>query len=236
TGKVAPANTQNVYYNVKTNIKEIHVVQGQDVLKEDSLLTYHGAETIDDQITIQNAKFVSLKEDRDWYNYRIEELKQELEWADPVNDGYVTSLKKEIARYQTLLATNQINWSNAVNEIERLKNSYDDYYIKADFDGFVYKIDETAKNNVSLPYMILYSNDRIVTVEVSEYELQYIDVGTQAKITVEGLNKEYTGEITKIDIMPNNMTSNDTSYFNIEVTIPSEVPYGYSVVIAVKIS
>lgn len=236
TGKVAPANTQNVYYNVKTNIKEIHVVQGQDVLKEDSLLTYHGAETIDDQITIQNAKFVSLKEDRDWYNYRIEEIKQELSWADPANDGYVTSLKKEIARYETLLATNRINWENAENEITRLKQSYGDYYVKADFDGFVYKIDDSAKTNMSLPYMTLYSTERIVTVEVSEYELQYINEGKQARITVEGLDKEYTGEITKIDIMPNNMTSNDTSYFNIEITIPSDVPYGYSVVIAVKIS
>lgn len=236
TGKVAPANTQNVYYNVKTNIKEIHVVQGQDVLKEDFLLTYHGAETIDDQITIQNAKFVSLKEDRDWYNYRIEEIKQELSWADPANDGYVTSLKKEIARYETLLATNRINWENAENEITRLKQSYGDYYVKADFDGFVYKIDDSAKTNMSLPYMTLYSTERIVTVEVSEYELQYINEGKQARITVEGLDKEYTGEITKIDIMPNNMTSNDTSYFNIEITIPSDVPYGYSVVIAVKIS
>lgn len=236
TGKVAPSYTQNIYYSAMNSIQSVKVEEGQTVTKDQSLITYYGADNIDDQITVQRAKFVAWQEDRDWYIYRIDELKQELSWADPANDGYVTSLKKEIARYETLLATNRINWENAENEITRLKQSYDDYYVKADFDGFVYKIDDSAKTNMSLPYMTLYSTERIVTVEVSEYELQYINEGKQARITVEGLDKEYTGEITKIDIMPNNMTSNDTSYFNIEITIPSDVPYGYSVVIAVKIS
>ena len=236
TGKVAPSYTQNIYYSAMNSIQSVKVEEGQTVTKDQSLITYYGADNIDDQITVQRAKFVAWQEDRDWYIYRIDELKQELSWADPANDGYVTSLKKEIARYETLLATNRINWENAENEITRLKQSYDDYYVKADFDGFVYKIDDSAKTNMSLPYMTLYSTERIVTVEVSEYELQYINEGKQARITVEGLDKEYTGEITKIDIMPNNMTSNNTSYFNIEITIPSDVPYGYSVVIAVKIS
>ena len=236
TGKVAPSYTQTIYYSATNRIQSVKVEEGQTVTKDQSLITYYGADNIDDQITIQRAKFVAWQEDRDWYIYRIDELKQELSWADPANDGYVTSLKKEIARYETLLATNRINWENAENEITRLKQSYDDYYVKADFDGFVYKIDDSAKTNMSLPYMTLYSTERIVTVEVSEYELQYISEGEQARITVEGLDKEYTGVITKIDIMPNNMNSNDTSYFNIEITIPSDVPYGYSVVIAVKIS
>ena len=146
TGKVAPSYTQNIYYSAMNSIQSIKVEEGQTVTKDQSLITYYGADNIDDQITVQRAKFVAWQEDRDWYIYRIDELKQELSWADPANDGYVTSLKKEIARYQTLLATNRINWENAENEITRLKQSYDDYYVKASDNSDDYVVNDFMGN------------------------------------------------------------------------------------------
>jgi len=237
SGKVTPKYTQNINLSSSLSLDNIDVTENQDITNGDTILTYYGAKNINDLITIQENKFVGWQEDRNWYHQQITSLEQELSWADPTDDAYVTSLQKDIARYNTLLATNEINWNTALSEIERLKASKDDYIVTADFDGFVYQINEDAKSPLSTSaYIIIYSTERVVTVEVSEYELQYIQAGAAAEITVEGLNKSYTGTISNIDIMPNNITSNDTSYFNIEVTIPSEVPYGYSVIIAVKTS
>ncbi|MPM64686.1 hypothetical protein SDC9_111574 [bioreactor metagenome] len=238
TGKVAPRYTQLVYLNSAMKLDEVLVEENEQVKKGDRLLTYAGAENINDLIIIQQAQFVGWQESLDWYQEKITALNNELASADPTNDGYVTALKKEIAQYQTLQASTNVKWNNAVSEIDRLKNSYDDYNITADFDGFVYQIDDSASVSLTAAsaYLTLYSNEKIVTVEVSEYEMQYIQEQDEATITVEGLDKTYTGTITKIDIMPNNMTSSDTSYYNIEVSIPDEVPYGYSVVIALKLS
>ena len=237
SGKVTPKYTQNIQLNTTMSLDKVIVTESQNVKQGDTILTYYGAQNINDLITIQENKFVGWQEDRNWYEQQITSLNQELSWADPNDDAYVTSLKKSIANYNTLLATNKINWNNALSEIERLKDSKSDYTVTADFDGFIYQINEDAKSALSTSaYIIVYSTERVVTVEVSEYELQYIQIGAAADITVEGLNKSYTGTISSIDIMPNNITSNDTSYFNIEVTIPSEVPYGYSVIISVQTS
>ena len=237
SGKVTPKYTQNINLSSTMNIDKVAVTENQDVKQGDTILTYYGAQNINDLIAIQENKFVAWQEDRNWYNEQITSLEQELSWADPNDDAYVTGLKKSIANYNTLLATNEINWNNALSEIERLKSSKSDYTVTADFDGFIYQINEDAKSALSTSaYIVIYSTERVVTVEVSEYELQYIHTGDDAKINVEGLNKSYNGTISNIDIMPNNITSNDTSYFNIEVTIPSEVPYGYSVIISVQTS
>ncbi len=235
-GKVAPQFSQEVYIKTGMTIKELKVQTDQVVNEDELLLVFNGAENINHLIAIQENKFFAWQEDRDWYNTKINEIKDELSWADQSNTGYIAYLKKELANYQTLLATNNVNWNNAKNEIVRLKDSYDSYNIKADFDGFIYKINDNAINNPTLSYLTLYSTDRIVVVEVSEYELRYIQKGQQAQVTVEGTGKTDTGTINKVEIMPNNLSSNDTSYFNIEISIPDEVPYGYSVVIAVKIS
>ena len=232
TGKVSPKQSQEVYLDSSKVLNNTYVKVNDTVTTETVLLDYYGITSAKEKINIYNNDFIVLQENRDWYYTRIAELKDEISWtSEPL---YLQSLKKELAEYEQALSQNKIDWVNKQDEIKRLQESLNDYSVCADFDGFVYQINEQTSAVSTSPYILIYSTERIVKIEVGEYELQYVDVGKEVEIEIEGLDKKYTGIITHIDIFPNNMDSNTTSYFNIEISIDAEVPYGYSAIIRVK--
>jgi hypothetical protein len=232
TGKVAPSKSQTIVLDNTKTLNKTYVEKMENVSQGDVLLDYYGLQVVKETITINENKFVKLQQDRDWYYSQIAYLEQEISWNNDTN--YLQALKSELAEYNQKLAQNKIDWIKTETDIITLKASLSDYAVEAEFDGFIYEINDKPTMNQS--YMTLYSNDKVIKIEVGEYELQYIEVGLTVAIEIEGLQQSYEGKILSIDIFPNNMDSTSTSYFNVEISVNQEVPYGYSAIIRVPVN
>jgi len=232
TGKVSPSKSQTIVLDSTKTLNKTYVEEMENVSQGDVLLDYYGLQVVKETIIINENKFVKLQQDRDWYYSHIAYLEQEISWNTDTN--YLQALKSELAEYNQKLAQNKIDWIKTETDIITLKASLSDYAVEAKFDGFIYEINDKPTMNQS--YMTLYSNDKVIKIEVGEYELQYIEVGLTVAIEIEGLQQSFEGKILSIDIFPNNMDSTSTSYFNVEISVSQEVPYGYSAIIRVPVN
>jgi|GEM_PF-6379200 len=231
TGKVSPAQDQAIFLDDKKLFDRTYIEINQSVQKGEILFDYYGAQTTRERISIYENDFIFLKEEQDWLYTQIADLEQEISWnSAPL---YLQSLKKELSTVKQDLSNNKIKWIDTETNITQLRQSLDDYIVKADFNGFVYEINDSP--NLNQAYMILYSHDKIIKIDVGEYELQYIYIGQEVEIEIEGTQQFHTGEILSIDTFPNNMSPSSTSYFSVEISVDQKVPYGYSAIVRVSI-
>ncbi len=235
TGKVVPVETRYYTKDSTKEFKGVYVNAGDLIEKGKVLFDYYPDYSADAQIEVLNKGFSRLQQDLNDYYSRIEEYKSWL--AGSSDNAYNEYLKNEIKNTEELIAKNKVEWIKAEESIRKLRDSKDDYFVKSEISGLVYAVNKdntlTPSNNIS-SFVTVYSLEKKVRISVSEYEYKTLQEGEKVKVKIEGLNKEYEGTIIKIDSLPNNLESSDTSYYNVDVSIEDEVPYGYTAVVTVK--
>ncbi len=240
-GKVIPAQTY--YYNrsgVKT-FNKVYVQEGDQVLKGDLLFDYEGNSQTSLKAQILQRDFLNYQQQLDDYYTRLAELEENLKGADVENTVYINYLNVEINNTKQTIEQIKLKWLETEEQIQTLKDANQESLVVSDIDGLIYKVNDPKQTSVmsAESYIILYSNEKKVRINVSEYEYKYFSEGQEVTVYVEALNKEYTSVITKVDDIPNNLevTSmnaySDTSYYYVEVSVPTEIPYGYSVIVTV---
>ncbi|NLC96140.1 MAG: efflux RND transporter periplasmic adaptor subunit [Erysipelotrichaceae bacterium] len=237
TGKVIPLESRYYMKDATKEYKDTYVNEKDEVLKGTILFDYVYDYSIDAQIKVTQNNFVTLQEQLDDYYSRIQEYKEWLEGVDSEDTGYKSYLESEIIKTEGLIAQNKVDWIKAEESIRKLNESKDDYTVKSEIDGIVYQIIEdntTSSFNTSSAYITIYSKEKIVRINVSEYEYNLFNVGEKVSVEIEGLNKTFNTNIKFKDILPNNLESTETSYYNVDITIPDEVPYGYTAKITVS--
>lgn len=241
TGKVIP---QTIYYYQKDDTKLFHqqaVEEGQQVTEGQLLYDYQGQGIKEQNVVVLEKNFVTLQQTKDDLYARLAEnqqwLDEENKWEG--NEPYKTHLKNEIASLEGQIAQNKMDWLSAEEQIARLKEEIQAYQIYSEADGLVYKINEDNgidPNQLSkTAYMTLYSQSRMIRIEVSEFEYMHVKEGLTVEVEVEGLNKTFEGTIHFVDTMPNNLESQETSYYYVEIAVPDEIPYGYSAIVTVPL-
>lgn len=237
TGKVIPVESRYYLKDGAKELKGTYVEAGQIIESGKILFDYYPDNSVDAQIIVIEKNFEKLKNDLDDYYSRIEEYKSWLAGCDPADTGYINYLKSEIKNTEGLIAQNKVEWINAEEKIRKLKDSKDDYSVKSEISGLVYAVNKdntiTPSNNVNA-YVTVYSLEKKVRISVSEFEYKLLSEGQKVNVKIDGLNKEFESDIIKIDSLPNNLESSDTSYYNVDISINSDVPYGYTAVVTVK--
>lgn len=235
TGKVIPVETRYYTKDSTKEFKGVYVNAGDLIEKGKVLFDYHPDYSADAQIEVLNKGFSRLQQELNDYYSRIEEYKSWL--AGSSDNAYNEYLRNEIKNTEELIAKNKVEWIKAEESIRKLRDGKDDYFVKSEISGLVYAVNKdntlTPSNNIS-SFVTVYSLEKKVRISVSEYEYKTLQEGEKVKVKIEGLNKEYEGTIIKIDSLPNNLESSDTSYYNVDVSIEDEVPYGYTAVVTVK--
>lgn len=235
TGKVIPVETRYYTKDSTKEFKGVYVNAGDLIEKGKVLFDYYPDYSADAQIEVLNKGFSRLQQELNDYYSRIEEYKSWL--AGSSDNAYNEYLKNEIKNTEELIAKNKVEWIKAEESIRKLRDSKDDYFVKSEISGLVYAVNKdntlTPSNNIS-SFVTVYSLEKKVRISVSEYEYKTLQEDEKVKVKIEGLNKEYEGTIIKIDSLPNNLESSDTSYYNVDVSIEDEVPYGYTAVVTVK--
>ena len=157
--------------------------------------------------------------------------------ADQSDTVYINYLKVELNNAEKKISEIKVSWTEAEAKINKLKDTKKDSHIYSDISGLVYKVNENnsvaPSNLTTSAYIVLYSTQKMVRISVSEFEYKLVHEGQDVNVSVESLGKEYTCKVLRVDTMPNNLETEDTSYYNVEIAIPEEVPYGYSAVVTV---
>ncbi len=237
TGKVVPIESRYYMKDATKEYKGTYVAEGDIISKDTVLFDYVPDYSVDAQISVIQKNFTTLKEQLDDYYSRIEEYKSWLAGVDPADTGYKSYLESEIVKTEGLIAQNKVDWVKSEETIRKLNESKDDLKVKSDIDGLVYKINEdnsSSPTNIANAYITIYSVNKKVRISVSEYEYNLFTVGETVSVKIEGLDKTFDTTVASIDTLPNNLESTDTSYYNVDVNIPEEVPYGYTATITVN--
>ncbi len=131
-----------------------------------------------------------------------------------------------------------VNKGELVKEGQLLiKTKYrkNNYY--APYDGIIHYIGEDAKaaKLSANPFLILLSVEKIVMIEVAEYELKYLQRGDVLRVEKSNSDHSIEGVISDISLLPVNIKSLDTSYYETSIDITTEYYYGSSVLVYVRV-
>lgn len=237
-GKVIPVETYYYTQDPTLTYKNVYVSEGDIIQKGTKLFDYKVDASIDAQISVLERDFLNLKQQLDDYYTRVESIKGEIAAADPSDTVYVNYLRVELNNAEKTISEIKVNWINSEEKITKLKELKNDSAVYSDTSGLVYQVNEdnslSPATQATSAFITLYSTEKMVRISVSEFEYKLVSVGQEVNVSVEGLGKEFVSKVLSVDTMPNNLDTDDTSYYNVEIEIPEEVPYGYSVVVTVK--
>lgn len=236
-GKVIPVETYYYTKDPTLTFNDVYVKEGDIVEEGVALFDYKVDSSIDAQIDVLEKDFLNLQQQLDDYYTRIQNFKNDLAAADPSDTVYVNYLKVELNNAEKKISEIKVSWTDAETKITKLKETKKDSHVYSDISGLVYKVNESNSiaptNLTTSSYIVLYSNQKMVRISVSEFEYKLVHEGQDVNVSIESLGKEYTCKVLHVDTMPNNLDTEDTSYYNVEIAIPEEVPYGYSAVVTV---
>lgn len=110
------------------------------------------------------------------------------------------------------------NYNKAKIDLEYKTNTKNESTLFSDMNGKIIDILKKEGEIYIPPYPIILarSNENIVKIGVSEKDIKKLFLNQIAKIKIE--NKIYSGEITKINLMPDK----ESKTYNVEITIMSE--------------
>ncbi len=230
TEKIQPLFTDEIFLDQSLILRNTYVEKDQSVYHGDILFDYYQIDIIDNQIKMIENEFLKLEDDMHYFYTKIDEFKKIKE--ENTDASYLDYVNNEISNYEAKLAENKINTTLKKEEILQLKSSKDDYIVKSDYDGIIKSINTNKQNE---PYIKLYSNEKIIKILVSEFELDYFKVNDSVEVKVEKTNQTYTSKIKSVDLYPVNMNTTEDSLFEVIIEVDSSIGYGLSALIMVPI-
>lgn len=236
-GKVVPVDTYYYSKDPTLTFNKVYVKEGDIIEDKTILFDYKVDNSIDAQIDVLDKNFVNMQQELDDYYTRLENIKGEIAGADQSDKSYINFLQVEYNNAEKRISEIKVEWTNAEAKIENLRKVKKDGKIISDIGGLVYKVNESnsidPSSKTGSAYIVLYSTSKKVRISVSEYEYQLVSVGQDVEVAIESTGKTYTCKVLAVDTMPNNLETQDTSYYNVDIEIPEEVPYGYSAIVTV---
>lgn len=235
SGKIVPEEQKSYFIGMSEEIGTLLVNEDDSVKKEEVLFTYQSAELVD----INNEKIV-INEQIDDLKEKIHDQRESIadieSWIKEESDEDLIYIYKEmIEDHRAAIASNELSISNLSQQLDALDDKKVDQ--KADFDGFVYHVDldQLEEVNNQQVFITLISTSKVINIEVAEYELPFISEGDVVEVTITGSDEKVEGIVKSIDVLPNNINSTDTSYYDTVISVETEMPYGASAMISVKV-
>ncbi len=221
--------SESVYMETDGIVEEVLVEEGEYV-EEGQVLLLLSRESIEEQI--EDAT-VSLSDAAVSY----EAAKRNAQIGETLYaEGAIT--KNDLISRQESLTKSYNTYKSKKSNLERLYEDYDNMEVKAVASGILLNIVPSVSDKVMEDTEIAeiaVSENMTLTVDIEEYDVPGISVGTQATITVSALDKDYEG--TVISIAPIAKTSGTVAMVEavIELTEadPTLIP-GYSADVSIK--
>jgi hypothetical protein len=235
SGKVVPEEEVYIYIDALEEVDTLLVNTNDLVSKDDVLFTYedNSTELAESQKVIKNEEIDDLEELIYSANEYIDEIKSWIESNTDEDKEYIYNemIEDEIAKIESY----KIQVNTLENEIDDLEDKTVNEVSK--IDAIVYEIDEDQLDEVNpqKPFITLISTSRVINIDVAEYELSYISVGDVVEVEITGSNDVFEGVVKSIDLLPNNINSTDTSYYDTVIELDSSMPYGASAMISVSL-
>lgn len=140
-------------------------------------------------------------------------------------DGYtdaLTSAQISYERSSVSYSNSKISYNQAVtsyeNSVVDFENNLSDMTVTSPIDGLVSRIDVQVDvtNNMNAGVLVTGSQNMLVSGSVIEKYVNLMEVGLQAVVEVEAIDKTYTGNLVSV------ATSSSNSYYPIEVALDNK--------------
>jgi len=128
-------------------------------------------------------------------------------WADSVN-GYVKSIFSNInsidedtqSLKDTLAGADELDIRQSELNVETKQNAYEDYFIRAPFDGVIASLTARVGQSASGSIGTLITKQKLVTISLNEVDIAKIKLGQKATITFDAIDElSITGKVAEID-------------------------------------
>lgn len=208
-GVVDPLNEQSIYYDSsKGLIKSFYVNVGDNVKKGDKLFSYQ------DSNLKQEIQQAGISKSRaliqlDKINYEIRKKDGQLKQAEKLNQK---ELKKQILEEKNSLEYDKkianLDFKDALSKLNAINK--DDLTIKSSIDdGIVSKVSSDISAGNATPIInVISKNKYVITGDISEYDVPYLDSGMKVSIKIKALpGQTLKGEFISISDYPNQSIS-----------------------------
>ncbi len=210
-GNIEAEDDQTVYATSTSTIKKIYVGEGDLVSKGDLLYELEG-DNVRSNLTNAQASLSSAT-----VNYQDAKTKLD-RIATLYNAGAVSKSDYEQAKSNFDITKAQLTQAQA--NLNTAQNNVNDLKGYADIDGEVTDIhveeNDTIISGTEIMDVVNYDN-LLVKIKVDEFDLDAVTEGETAVVSIEALNKEVGGHVSKISKKAEVL--NGVSYFNAEVTL-----------------
>lgn len=240
SGKVVPEETVYVFIDATEELDTLMISVDDEVSEGDVLFTYETSNidvNVNDEI-IKREQIEDLRTSIYTANEYIDEINEWISNEDKDDENY----ENTIYMYNDMIEDEQVNIASFENQIitleEQIENLYEETAVElATVDGLVYEIDDDQLLDAdpTKPFVTIISTSRVINIEVAEYELPYISEGDIVEVQITGTDKVIEGTVESIDILPNNINSTDTSYYDTVIALEGTMPYGASAMISVSL-
>lgn len=247
-GEVIFSEAKEIFFDASLGkITGINVENGQEVQKDDVLLTYLNEDSQATQITQENAvnsnnlqiqqaqenvnvvtqkyndAFNKLDKEKKQLNSAQDEEERAIinsniqQLTESVNNAYSELLQ---AQHAVQTATNDSTASATLLEKTKEKTNPT---VMAPMNGTV-SVDATAINNSEKPVITITTQNKIIEGKVTEYDLENIHIEDEVTVMTVGSGKSAQGKITSISQTPINKKEESESV-NYKFTVEGEFPW-----------
>lgn len=236
SGKVVPLQARYYVKDSNRKVEKINVTQGQEVSKDQVLFTYKDNNYSYAKINSLSKQNELLTYQDDAAYWKLVEKENELKGADKNDTNYVYYLEKEIATAKATMALNEATIAENKANIDQLREQ-NKTEITSEIDGIVYKVSEDnsqAPSDKPSAFITVFSKARKVRISVSEYEYASFYKGQKLKVKVDAMQKNIDAEVIFVDNIPNNLDNPGVSYYDVDISVSEDVPFGYTVAVRVE--
>ncbi len=144
-------------------------------------------------------------------------------------------------RYQKRLGVDEVHIQTAEAEVERAQALLDSanavltsqFTLNAPFDGTIVSVDISPAETVVPGQVVIVlgdlSNYQVETTDLSERDVTRVQIGQPAKVFIEALNEEFTGEVIDVDRVSSTLGGDVVYTVTIELhTQPQGLLWGMS--------
>lgn len=205
TGSVEPVQKE-ILDTPSGDIQSINVKNGEHVEQGQAILTTHNADKQDSVVEVQGEIDKSQRA-MNSQQQSINNIKKQMSSVGSGNDGY-SELQGQLTEAQNAYADAQASVNAAKNKLNTLSSKVNQT-LTAPYAGYV-EVDTSKQNQ---PVVTLYSDDRQVSAQISEYDYSKVKLGGNIQVKAVATNKVQETQISYLSEVPTkDSKGNNTKY------------------------
>ena len=155
-----------------------------------------------------------------WTNTITSDVTNLLTAKNTITNSLLNINQQKLNLEKTVKGATNLDIASQKLQLQQAQNNYDDYFVKAPFDGVLARLSVKPTDSVSNGTVIgtLVSAQRTITITLNEIDVAKVKVAQKAKITFDAINGLISdGTVTIVDLV--GTVSQGVVNYNVEIAL-----------------